>query len=179
MFLKLPNLHMLIKQKTPSLPKNLALGTFGKLLTVFSIKVNLWYLLGSVDRRCCLLHLIMKIVCEKLSKNSNLDDWVSLDLLSLLEFIWNYIISLTPEMVKKVIMNLDLSEASGLDCIPVVVLKNFKHELCYILSELFNICLKESCLQIVGRFHQLSLYLGILGKGLELKTTTVLVFFCG
>ena len=40
-FLKLPNLHMLIKQKTPSLPKNLALRTFGKLLTVFSIKVNL------------------------------------------------------------------------------------------------------------------------------------------
>ena len=48
-------------------------------------------------------------------------------------------------MVKKVIMNLDLSEASGLDCIPVVVLKNFKPELCYILSELFNNCLKESC----------------------------------
>ena len=66
---------------------------------------------------------------KNFSKNSNLDDWVSLYLLSLLEFIWNYIISLTPEMVKKVIMNLDLSEASGLDCIPVVVLKNFKHEL--------------------------------------------------
>ena len=27
-------------------------------------------------------------------------------------------------MVKKVIMNLDLSEASGPDCIPVLVLKN-------------------------------------------------------
>ena len=41
-------------------------------------------------------------------------------------------------MVKKVIMNLDLSKASGLDCIPVVVLKNCEPELSYILAELFN-----------------------------------------
>ena len=55
--LKLPNLHML-KQKSPSLPRNLALGTFGKLLIVFSTKVNLLYLLYSTAWRCCLLHLI-------------------------------------------------------------------------------------------------------------------------
>ena len=48
-------------------------------------------------------------------------------------------------MVKKVIMNLDLSRASGPDCIPVVVLKNCEPELSYILAELFNKCLKESC----------------------------------
>ena len=48
-------------------------------------------------------------------------------------------------MVRKVVMNLDLSKASGPDCIPVVVLKNYEHELSYILSELFNKCLKESC----------------------------------
>ena len=53
--------------------------------------------------------------------------------------------STTPKMVKKVIMNLDLSKASGLDCIPVVVLKNCKPELSYILDEVFNKCLKESC----------------------------------
>ena len=47
-------------------------------------------------------------------------------------------------MVKKVIINLDLSKASGPDCIPVVVLKNFEPELSYILDELFNKCLKES-----------------------------------
>ena len=35
-----------------------------------------------------------------------------------------YNISVTPKMVKKVIMNLDLSKASGPDCISVVVLKN-------------------------------------------------------
>ena len=48
-------------------------------------------------------------------------------------------------MVKKAIMNLDLSKASGLDCIPVVVLKNCEPELSYTLAKLFNKCLKESC----------------------------------
>ena len=47
-------------------------------------------------------------------------------------------------MVKKVIMNPDLSKASGLDCIPVVVLKNCEPELSYILAELFNKYLKVS-----------------------------------
>ena len=42
-------------------------------------------------------------------------------------------------------MNLDFSKASGLDCIPLVVLKNRELELSYILAELFNKCLKESC----------------------------------
>ena len=42
-------------------------------------------------------------------------------------------------------MNLDLSKASGPDCIPVMVLKNCEPELSYILAELFNKCLKESC----------------------------------
>ena len=48
-------------------------------------------------------------------------------------------------MVKKVILDLDLTKASGPDCIPVVVLKNCEPELSYILAELFNKCLKESC----------------------------------
>ena len=48
--------------------------------------------------------------------------------------------------------NLDSSEASGPDCIlkksgskELVVLKNCEPELSYILTELFNNCLKESC----------------------------------
>ena len=41
--------------------------------------------------------------------------------------------------------NLDLSKASGPDCIPVVVLKNCEPELSYILAGLFNKRLKESC----------------------------------
>ena len=50
-------------------------------------------------------------------------------------------------MVRKVVMNLDLSKASGPDCIPVVVLKNCEPELSYISAELFNklFCLKETC----------------------------------
>ena len=36
-------------------------------------------------------------------------------------------------------------KASGPHCIPVVVLKNCEPELSFILAELFNNCLKESC----------------------------------
>ena len=49
-------------------------------------------------------------------------------------------------MVKNIIMKLDLSKTSDPDCIPLVVLKNCELELSYILPELFNKCLKESCL---------------------------------
>ena len=54
-------------------------------------------------------------------------------------------ISATPKMVKKVIANPDSSNTSGPDCIPVVVLKNCDPELSYILAELFDMYLKESC----------------------------------
>ena len=47
-------------------------------------------------------------------------------------------------MVKKVITSLD-SKGVGPDCIPVIVLKNYEPELSYILAELFNMYLKESC----------------------------------
>ena len=83
---------------------------------------------------------------ENFSKNSNLDE----SGISFLVFLSRtnlklHNISVTPKMVKKVIQNLDLSKASGPDCIPVVVLKNCEPELSYILAELFNKCLKESC----------------------------------
>ena len=51
-FLKLPNLHMQIKQKSPLLPRFVALVTFGELLKVFSTKINLLHLLYSTDQRC-------------------------------------------------------------------------------------------------------------------------------
>ena len=41
-------------------------------------------------------------------------------------------------MVKKVIMNLDLSKAFSPDSIPLVVLKNCEPKLSYILAELFK-----------------------------------------
>ena len=138
---------MLIKQKNPLLPRNLALVTSGELLIVFSTKVNLLYLLYSTGRRCCLLHLIkQKIFAENFSLNSNLDEsGVSLPVFPSRTNLKLHNISVTPKMVRKVVMNLDLSKASGPNCIPVVVLKNCELELSYILAELFNQCLEESC----------------------------------
>ena len=87
-----------------------------------------------------------KLFAENFSKNSNLDDsGISLPVFPSRTNLKLHNISVTPKMVKKVIMNLDLSKASGPDCIPVVVLKNCVLELSYILAELFNRCLKESC----------------------------------
>ena len=87
-----------------------------------------------------------KLFAENFSKNSNLDDsGVSLPVFPSRINLKLHKISVTPRTVKKVIMNLDLSKASGPDCIPVVLLKNCESELSYILAELFNKCLKESC----------------------------------
>ena len=47
-------------------------------------------------------------------------------------------ISVTPKMVKKVIMNLDLPKAFGPDGIPVVVLKSCEPELSFIKRNLEN-----------------------------------------
>ena len=122
---------MLIKQKSPVLPRNLALLTSGKLLIVFSTKVNLLYLLYSKA----------KLFHENFSKNLG----ISLPVFPPRTNFRLHNISVTPKMVKKVIMNLDLSKKSGPDCIPVVVLKNCKPGLSYVLAELFNKCLKEFC----------------------------------
>ena len=65
-FLKLPNLHMLIKQKSPSLPRKLALGTFGKLLKVFSTKTSLLHLLYSITQ------VLFFASAKDFSKKSNL-----------------------------------------------------------------------------------------------------------
>ena len=48
-------------------------------------------------------------------------------------------------MAKNVITNFDLSKVPSPDCIPVVVLETCESELSYILTELFNMCLKEFC----------------------------------
>ena len=87
-----------------------------------------------------------KLFAENFSKNSNLDDsGISLPVFPSRINLKLHNISVTPTMVKKVIMNLDLSQASGPDCIPGVVLKNCELELSYILAELFNKCPKDSC----------------------------------
>ena len=71
-----------------------------------------------------------KLFAEKFSKNSNLDDsGISLPAFPSKTNLKQHNIYVTSKMVKKVIMNLDLSKASGLDCIPLVVLKNCELEL--------------------------------------------------
>ena len=87
-----------------------------------------------------------ELFAENLSLNSNLDDsGISLPVFPSKTNLRLHNISVTPKMAGKVVMNLDLSKASGPDSIPVVVLKNYEPELSYILVELFNKCLKESC----------------------------------
>ena len=86
-----------------------------------------------------------KLFAENFSKNPNLDDsGISLPIFPSRTNLKLHNISVTPKMVKKVIMNLALSNASGPECIPVVVLKNCEPELSYVLGEIFSKCLKES-----------------------------------
>ena len=87
-----------------------------------------------------------KLFAKIFSVNSNLDDpGISLPVFPSRTNLKLHNISVTPKMVRKVVMNLDLSKASGPDCIPVVVLKNCELEFSYLLAELFSKCLKESC----------------------------------
>ena len=126
-FLKSPNFHMLIKQKSPSLPRNFDLVIFGELTIVFSTKVNLLYLLYSTVQRCYLLHPTKQNCFLKTFLRTQI---LSTQVIFLPVFpsrtnpeLQN--ISVTPKMVKKVIMYLDLSKASGPDSVPVVVLKSW------------------------------------------------------
>ena len=144
-FLRLPDLHMLMKQKSLSLPRNLALRTFGELSIVFSTKVNLLYHLYPG------LALVLSSASDKaklFAENfyTNLDDsGNSLPVFPCRTNLKLHNISVTHKMVKNVIMNLDLSKVSGPDWIPEMVLKNCEPEFSYILAELFTKCLKESC----------------------------------
>ena len=70
-----------------------------------------------------------KFFAENFSKNPNLDDsGISLPVFPSATNQKLHNISVTPKLVKKVITNLDLSNTSGPDCIPVVVLKNCEPE---------------------------------------------------
>ena len=87
-----------------------------------------------------------KLFANNFSRNFNLDDSDK----SLLVFLSRthlklHNIFVTPNLVKKVKTNLDLSKISCLDCIPEGVLNNCEPEFSYILAQLFNICLKGSC----------------------------------
>ena len=135
---------MLVKQKI--LSRNVAFGTFGELLIMLSTKVNLLYFLYLTSWRSCLLHLIKKkLFAKNFYKNSNLDDsGISSLFFSSRTNLTLRNISVTCQMVKKVVTTHDSSKAPGLDSIPVVVLKSCETELSYILAALSSECLKES-----------------------------------
>ena len=118
-----------------------------------------------------------KLFPENFSKNSNLDDsGISLPVFPSRTNL-KLDISVTPKMNTKAVKNFNLPKGSGSDCIPVVVLKTCESELFYILAELFNNVLRSLLFQIIGKFHQWSLYLRMLRKGLQLKITALLVCF--
>ena len=74
-------------------------------------------------------------------------------------------------------MNIDSSKASGLDCIPVVVLRNCEPELSYIVGELFNICLKESHFLDCWKVSSVVPVFKSVGESSTVKTTTFLVLY--
>ena len=87
-----------------------------------------------------------KFFTKNFSKNCNFDDsGMSLPVFPSRTNLKLHDISVTPKIVRKIITNFDSVKASGPDFISVVVLKIYEPELSYILAELFNICLKESC----------------------------------
>ena len=111
----LPNLHMLIKQKGLSLYRNLALRTFGELPIVFLNKgksaipplFNDLEMLPSASNKA-------RLFAENFPKTSNLhDSGISLPVFPSRTNLKLHNISVTPKMVKKVIMNIDLLKASG------------------------------------------------------------------
>ena len=106
-----------------------------------------------------------KLFPENICENSNLDDsGISLPVF--------------PARANLKLHNISVTHRrSGPDCIPVVVLKNYEPELSYILAELFNKCLTESCFPDCLKVSSVVSVFNNVGKGLQLKTTALLVFF--
>ena len=102
---------------------------------MFSTKINLLYIPPLLNGTEVLSSVsdIAKSFTKNFSKNSNLDDsGMSLPVFTSRTNLKLHNISVTPKIY------LDLSKASGLDCIPVVVLKNCEAKLSYKKAELFN-----------------------------------------
>ena len=73
---------MLLKQKRPSLPRNVALGTFGELLIAFSIKVKVFLI------NCNLL----RVVYDRIARAFNRSDAtraVTLDISKAFDRVWH------------------------------------------------------------------------------------------
>ena len=120
-------------------------------------------LMHLIKQNCILKTFLRNLKVSRISLTS-LPSWTNMKL---------HNIPVTPKLVRKVITKLDLWKVSGPNCVSVVVLKNCESELSYILPELFKTCLQ----MLEGHSHLLFLFLGMLMRGLQLKTITQLVFF--
>ena len=108
---------MVIKQKSLSLPRKVALVAFGELLIVFSAKVNLLYFLYLIDLRSFASDKA-KLFAKNVSKISNLDDsGIALPAFTSRTNLKRHNIHVTPKLVKKVITNLPLFFKSVRPCL--------------------------------------------------------------
>ena len=107
-----------------------ALAVFGELIVVSPRKVNLLYILSLIFLSSCLLHLIRHI-CLLWSFLGTIILVTQVFLIPGLSSRTNlkvHPILVTPKLVKKVMIDLVSSKASGPDFIPVVLLKNCQRE---------------------------------------------------
>ena len=92
---------MLIKQRSPSLPRNLALWTFSESSVVFTAQVNLPPQFSGPEVLCTASDKA-KLFAENFSKNSNLDDSdISLPVLPCRTSMKLHNISVTPKKVNE------------------------------------------------------------------------------
>ena len=136
--MKLPNLHIATKTKESITSQKLSSWDFWRIgNSVLNNGKSAIPLSSASDKA--------KLFAENFSKNYILDDSsMSLAVFSSRTNLKLHNVSITLKMVQNIISNLDLSKASGPNCIPVVVLKKCEPELSYILAELFHKCMKES-----------------------------------
>ena len=163
-----------------SLPRNFVLANFWPVVNSFLDKgksaipplFNRTEVLSSASEKA---KLFENFFC----KNSNLDDSdISLPAFPSRNNLKLHNSHVTPKLVK-VIINLDFSKTSGPDCISLVVLKKRKPEPSYKLTELFNMCMKESCFPGCCKSHLWSLYLRMLGEVYSKKLTSCYSSFSG
>ena len=136
-FLKLPNLVILIQQESITFQKlgsrefwRIANSVLSKGKSTMSPIMNGPEVLSSVTDK-------KKLFARIFSKNSNRDgSGISLPAFPSSTNLKLHNIHVTPKLVKKVVTNLDLSLRQVL-----IVFIDFS----YILAELFNMCLTESC----------------------------------
>ena len=118
-----------------------------------------------------------KLIVEIFSKNSSCDDSViTLPAFPSRTYLKLHNIYVTFSLVKEFVNNLYSSKMFGLGCIPVVLLKNCKFELWFILAALFNMCLRESCFPDCLKVSSVVHVFNNVGENFVGKCTTLLVF---